>query len=167
MNQGRSDRYFEMVDAPSPDDYRETVRFGIRQEVILRLVAYQRKTAVAQFLGVVSPGLILARHAFRGLRRPLYHDGDFRADRTVVAYTWRPSSDFVWVGDPHYGHPEAKVPPARTVFVVLVREVADRTIGDVRGSIEHWNWIREAEDLPHAPTQWKERYGLRLWSRTI
>jgi hypothetical protein len=35
------------------------------------------------------------------------------------------------------------------------------------GTVEHWSWIGEDPALAHAPIEWQERYGQKLWSRDI
>jgi hypothetical protein len=62
---------------------------------------------------------------------------------------------------PHDGHPEPRTRPAWRVFAVLVREETP-DVGDVIGSIEKWNWIREDSVDTHAPVDWEERYAKEL-----
>jgi len=140
---------------------------GVRQDVILNLKKLNLRTAIAEFWGIVEPSLILARHAFRGLKRPLAHNGDMHADRRMVIYSWRPMWDFVWVGDAHHGHLEKKSPPPKTVMVVIVREEQQLDPHGVYGSIKRWNWVKEDLILPHAPIEWGQRYAKKLWSREI
>lgn len=103
-----------------------------------------------------------AEHAFQGLVRPLMHNGDVDADRTVIIYCWRPQIDWEWRGDKFSGQVVPMEPPPRRVFVVLVREEQDHELG-VCGSVEKWNWIAEDPSLLEAPVDWKTRYGRMLW----
>ena len=68
-----------------------------------------------------STSLIIAEHAFSGLRRGMYYNDDMNADKNVVVYTWRQTWDFEWRGDPHFGHPEPRLPPSSRVFAVIVQ----------------------------------------------
>jgi len=154
--------YFEIVEAPSPENPAQTVHVGVRHDTFRRHAAFGLRSAIAQYYGIVQDGLMGARHAFRGLVRPLMHNGDMDADRTVVIYSWRPQTDWEWRGDSFSGHPVPVEPPAFRVFVVLVREEQENEYG-VRGSIEKWNWLEEDLELEQAPIEWSTRYGEKLW----
>lgn len=94
------------MDALSPDDSPEdgvVVRYGVRKEITARLQDQRRVIPIAQFWGLVEPGLIIAKHLFQGLERGLYFEGDMNADQRFLIYTWRSSRDYRWQGDPHYG----------------------------------------------------------------
>jgi hypothetical protein len=159
--------YKDIVDAPSQTDPKVIVKLGVRLDTFQRYLKRGQRSAIAQYYGIVQEGLMLARHLFRGLKRPLMHNGDMRADQRVLLYTWRSPIDYEWAGTPNYGRPQPiSPPPPNRVFVVLVREeVPDEN--EVVGSIEHWNWVREDPGLPHAPINWEDRYGSKLWSREL
>jgi len=158
--------YFDVVDAPCPTDPNSTIRIGIRQERFQYFKDFGLRTAVAQYYGIVRPGLILARHVFRGLKRPLMLGGNMSADKNVLIYSWRPLWDYEWMGTPDQGYPTTKNPPLYRVFVTLVREKEPNSDG-ISGSIERWNWVIEDPEQPHAPIESAERYGECLWSREI
>lgn len=125
-------------------------------------------TSIAQFYGLVLPGLILARHVFVGLRRPLLTDGDKDADKAMLVYTRKPAYDYVWVGGPHDGHIEQMAVPAGKVFVVIARPNHTKhteTYPDIDGWINAWCWVDEDAMLGEAPTDWVDRYDDKLWSR--
>jgi hypothetical protein len=77
--------------------------------------------------------------------------------------------DAVWSGGKIGGNPTVRPASPNRVFVVLVREEKQPNryddIGNIFGSIERWNWIKEDPLLPHAPIDWRERYGEKLWSK--
>lgn len=158
--------YADIVEAPSPSDPRVVVKFGVRHETFLKFKERGLATAIAQYYGIVQEQLIVAEHAFRGLKRPLMLEGDMDADRPVLAYAWRSRVDFEWSGSPHDGYPERLIPPDGQTFVVLVREEQPNSFG-VLGSIEKWNWVREDLSLPQAPVDWQQRYDQKLWTRSI
>jgi hypothetical protein len=161
--------YRDTVEARSPNNPALVVKLGIREESFKQFLHHNLLTAVAQYYGIVQDGILNAIHAFRGLKRPLMHGDDKEADKSVLVYSWRSDTDFVWVGSRFDGKPIEKVPPPNRVFVVLVREEKPPNhypkVGNVIGSIERWNWVKEDPLLPHAPVDWQERYGERLWSR--
>jgi len=157
--------YRDLVDAPSPEAPEHTIKLGIRLDTFQQ---YERRglfTAIAQYYGIVQDGLMLARHCFRGLKRPLMLGNDVDADRSVLIYTWRSLNDYEWAGSPQYGRPQPMHPaPAGKTFVVLVRQEAPDSYG-IAGTIEHWNWVRQDPHLPDAPVKWRDRYESMLWSR--
>lgn len=138
------------------------MKLGIRTASFQQYADRSLASAISQYYGIVQDDLMLARHLFRGLKRPLLHGGDQHADQDVLVYSWRSTVDYKWVGTPQRGHPERMNPPPKDqVFVVLVREEKSNE-HDILGSIERWNWVREDPDLPHAPVEWQERYGETL-----
>src|SRR5690348_2948307 len=114
--------YRDIVEGRSPSDPVLAVRLGLRQESLQQFVRHNLSTAVAQYYGIVQESLWEAVHAFRGLNRPLMHGQDMRADEHVVIYSWRPETDYVWIGGRFGGKPAAKDPPSNRVFAVLIRE---------------------------------------------
>ena len=108
--------YADVVEAPSPGDREVIVKLGIRNETFRQYVRRKHYTPVAQYSGIVQDGLHLTRHLFLGLNRPLMLADDTKADRNVLIYTWRSEIDFEWVGSPHDGNPEQKLPPTRSRF---------------------------------------------------
>lgn len=157
--------------ARSPDNHLNVVNVGIRSTSFQQFIKQNLHTAVAQYYGIVQDGLLNARHAFRGLKRPLMLEGDMQADKSVIVYSWRPEFDYVWSRGQFSGNPTPTPPPPKRVFVVLVREEKQPNdypeVGTVFGSVERWNWIAEDPDSPHAPMEWSERYTEKLWSRML
>src|SRR6185437_15030227 len=101
--------------------------------------------------------------------RPLMHGEDKDVDKRVLVYSWRPEVDYEWEGSPFDGWSVGRIQPLGRVFVVLVRPELDpieyQGIGRVSGSIEKWNWVREAPNLAGAPVDWEDRYDKKIWSR--
>ena len=48
---------------------------------------------------------------------------------------------------------------------VLIREEKQPNEYNVVGSLEHWSWIEEDQELRQAPIDWAVRYAEKLWSR--
>jgi hypothetical protein len=72
--------------------------FGLLKEDLQDHRARGQLTAMAQLFELVAPGLILTRHIFRGLQRPLYCDDDPQGDERKLIYTRCPSADYEWIG---------------------------------------------------------------------
>ena len=121
-------------------------------------------TPIAQYYGIVQRGLFSARHAFRGLNRPLAVAENMQADEDIII-CWRPNQDYEWTGTKFEGIPVAKEPRLWRVFVVLVRPQESDEHG-VSGLIERWNWVREDAILGEAPVEYEDRYGQTLWGRS-
>ncbi|MFZ3212372.1 MAG: hypothetical protein WA188_12740 [Terriglobales bacterium] len=163
--------YVDITEARDPLNPALVVKLGLRGDSFQQSVRSALATTIAQYYGIVQDGLLNAIHLFKGLKRPLMHGDDKEADKSVLVYSWRPEFDCVWTGSQFDGNAIRKTPPPNRVFVVLVREEkqpnAYEGVGSVLGSIEKWNWIKEDPALPHAPIDWQERYGTRLWSRSL
>lgn len=163
--------YVDIVEARDPVDPVLVVKLGLREESFRQFLHHNLFTPVAQYYGIVQDGLLSAVHAFKGLKRPLMHGEDIKADRNVIVYSWRSEVDYVWTGSRFDGSPIRKTPPPNLVFVVLVREEPQPNdyprVGSILGSIERWNWVKEDPMLSQAPFDWQKRYGDRLWSRDI
>jgi hypothetical protein len=163
--------YVDIVEARDPRNAALVVKLGLSGGSFQQNVHSGLKTIVAQYFGIVQDGLLNAIHAFKGLKRPLMHGDNKEADKSVIIYSWRPKTDYVWVGSRFDGNPTTKVPPPGRVFVVLVREEAQPNeyaqVGSIFGSIEKWNWIKEDPVLSEAPVGWQERYGVKIWSRSV
>lgn len=140
------------------------VKFGILPEQLGKHASRGKGTAIAQFYMIVSPGLIRAKHIFRGLERPLFCDGDMHADESKLVYSWKPKKDYEWKGDRFSGQTEERVPPQGRVFVTIVSPNRDKSFPGIDGWIEHWNWVHESSDLSNAPVESEKRYKEKLWS---
>jgi hypothetical protein len=159
--------FLDIIDARDPGNSLGAVRLGVRDDTFEQVLHNNRITMVAQYYGIIQEGLMDAVHAFKGINRPLLHDGDISADDNVIAYCWRPQRDFIWVHSQFGGHPIDKDPPPMRTFVVLVREENQPNPYDVFGSVEYWSWAAEDPNLRCAPVEHAQRYKKRLWSRSI
>ena len=124
-------------------------------------------TSLAQFYRLVMPGLILTRHIFEGLSRPLYCDGQMSGDASKFVFTRKPAWDFFWVGGGN-GHIVQKRAPEGAVFVVILSINKNHLTEypEVNGWIERWNWVDEDSGLEEAPEGWVDRYSDLIWSRS-
>jgi len=161
--------YADIVEGRSADDPTLMVKIGLGEASFQQDMRFGLRTTIAQYYGLVQDYLSSAVHLFQGLKRPLMDGNDKKADKSVLVYSWRPETDFIWTGSPFDGRLCQMVPPEGRVFVVLVRpetNPADYSgVGRVLGSIEKWNWVKEDPFLPSAPVEWKQRYDKKLWSR--
>ena len=143
----------------------QVVKFGILQDDIIKLADRGQNSALAQLDSIVAPGLISARHIFRGLNRPMLTDHSMDADVPELVYAWRQMWDFDWPA-PH-GTPRRWPRPENCVFVVI----AGRNIQylekwpEVYGWINRWNWVDEDPGVPEAPLNWSSRYAEKMFTR--
>jgi hypothetical protein len=154
--------YWDTVQATSAADREAIATYGVTDET------YQQKslsrTALTQYFFIVRTGLRNADHLFRGLKRPLWYDGDAYADRSVLIYAWRPLNDYEWVATASGIGWQRRTPPPDRVFVVLVREIRLDEHG-VGGVIDQWNWVEEDQRLRGAPKDWHTRYAEKVWGK--
>lgn len=146
-------------------DEPEVVKFGYLTSDLKKCWERGQGTAIAQFYNLVMPGLILARHIFEGLDRPLYCDGNKHGDRDKRVYTWRPRYDYAFSSKKKT---EMRIlAPEDQVFAVIVtpntRHVKEYP--DIKAWIDRWSWVDEDEGLDGASVNWVDRYETKLWSR--
>lgn len=141
-------------------------KFGLLTDSLKAYGARGQATAIAQFYGLVIPGLILTKHIFEGLDRPLFCDGEKTGDRAKLVHARKPGWDFMWSGD-HNGSHQRVLAPADAVFVVIIspNEKHRGQFPEVDGWIERWNWVGEDPVLSEAPVGWIDRYGKKLWTK--
>jgi len=157
--------YKHVLEAPSPTDPNNTVKLGLRNDTFQKYGQRWLTTPIAEYYAIVRGSIMEARHAFRGVQRPMASGTAMDVDERIVVYTWRSLFSASWVGSQFDGRVIIKAAPPGVVFVVLVREEEANEQG-IFGSLERWNWIDEDSELPHAPVAWTTRYGKKLWSRT-
>ncbi len=158
--------YVEVIEARSPENPLSIIKLGVGQNSFQQLLHHKLLTPVAQYYGIIQPGLLPAIHCFRGLQRPMMLGDDMEADQHVLVYSWRPEMDYIWTGSSFNGKPTPKPTPLGIVLAVLVHEDSNNEHG-VEGSVERWNWLKEDPALRQAPIDWQERYRTKLWSRDI
>jgi hypothetical protein len=143
-------------------------RLGMLKSDLSAIAKRGQSTAIAQMFGLVLPGTILAAHLFRGLKRPLFTDGNMKADADKLIYSRKPSFDCVWSGTPHDGVISRVDPPQGCVLAVFVSpNMRHReSYPQIDGWINYWTWIDEDQALPEAPIEWIGRYDKRLWTRS-
>lgn len=163
--------YF-VIDGPSLNgkDGKPTadvVKYALNMDVLRGLATRKQFHAIAQFYGLVLPGLISSTHLFQGLNRYLYCDGEAKGDCSKFVFSRKPAYDYVWEGG-KYGKESRKFAPSDQVFVTLVSKTNEKhreTYPDIAGWVEHWNWIDEDPALEDAPLNWVDRYDWKEWSR--
>ena len=156
--------YKYVIEAPSPSNPTDTVKFGLRSDTFEQYRNRSLHTSIAEYFAIVRDGLATAKHCFRGVSRPMADGNAMDVDQRVIVYTWRSLFAAFWVGSQFDGYWAKRAAPPGCVFAVLVREEVIDGEGIV-GSIERWNWIEEDSGLPQAPIDWGSRYGKKLWSK--
>lgn len=123
-------------------------------------------TSLAQFYKLVVPGLILTRHIFSGLVRPLYSDGEMNGDANKYVFVRKPAWDFIWFGGAN-GSEVQKPAPENAVFVVVISKNINHleNFPEVNGWIERWNWVEGDSGLDEAPANWVDRYVNKIWTK--
>ena len=81
--------YVEIVEAYAPANRLNVIKVGVRRDSFQHLLHHNLSTFVAEFYGLIQPGLLSAIHAFRGVKRPLLHAGNAQADKGVIVYSCR------------------------------------------------------------------------------
>ena len=143
-----------LIDGWSVDnpDNPEVVQFGILKTDIMKHYDRGQNSALAQFDSIVTPGLIIVHHIFRGLKRPLFTDDRMDGDTQKLVHTWRPGqADFDWPD--RFGRPRRLPAVKNCVFVVLITK-NDRHYEkwpEVYGWIDRWNWVFEDPRLQEHP----------------
>jgi hypothetical protein len=143
-------------------------KLGLLASDLKHRAANHQFTEIAQFYTLIADGLIMARHIFEGLERPLFCDNSEDGDKGKLVYTWKPTRDFEWVGGKH-GRPESRNAPRGCTFGVIVSKNTkheDQYPG-VDGWINHWSWVAEDNGLAEAPVNWVDRYTRKLWTREL
>ncbi|MBI2504906.1 MAG: hypothetical protein HYW07_16940 [Candidatus Latescibacteria bacterium] len=134
---------------------------AITEEQLANYLNRGQLPAYAQFVKIVTPGMVNTAHIFRGLKRPLRNDDDPNTDEKKLVYVWTPPRDFEWQGGPV---PIPRRP--RHVFVTIVTpNNLVEEFPDVDGWLERWNWVRESPKYQGHPLDWRNRYTTKLWSR--
>src|SRR5580692_4703778 len=88
--------YVHIVEARSPENHSNIIKLGVNQASFQQFIQRNLSFVIAQFYGIIQPGLLEAVHAFKGLKRPLMQADDMQADQHIIAYSWRPQFDYVW-----------------------------------------------------------------------
>lgn len=120
---------------------------------------------LAQLFGIVDCGLILVKHIFHGLKRPLCDGEDMNADKLKLVFCWKPAFDYCWHESGRFDDAklESREAPAERVFAVIVSPNQNRAkYPTVDFWIERWFWLRESKTLASAPTEWENRYDGEL-----
>jgi hypothetical protein len=107
----------------------------------------------------------MAKHIFRGLKRPLCEGDDMKADETKLTYTWKPIYDYDWQERHRFNAEEIRQRPAPPgkVFVVTTTPNKDKShYPSVDCWLNRWNWVQESLTLSQAPVDHAERYAERL-----
>jgi hypothetical protein len=111
--------YVDIVEARDPRDPALVVKLGLREDSFQQILYHYLATPVAEYYGIVQDGLLLAIHAFKGLKHPLMHGEDIKADKSVIVYSWRPLFDYVWSGGRFDGKPIRRTPSIQARFCSL------------------------------------------------
>ena len=118
---------------------------------------------LAQFYGIVAPGIGNVQHIFQGLKRRLYAHNNLDADRDKLVYSWKPHHDFEWRGGSQGDIFEPDSPRDRVFVTILTPNFSQYR--KIDGWLERWNWIVEDGSLANAPKNHDTRYDAKRWSK--
>ncbi len=141
-------------------------KFGLTITNLEKRAKNHLHTEIAQFYTLVNDGLILTRHAFSGLERPLYCNDSSNGDKEKFVYTRKPTYDYEWSGG-RQGKPIRKKAPKGHIFAVFISPNLDQDglYPEIQGWIEHWAWIEEDQGLSEAPINWVDRFNNKIWTQ--
>lgn len=144
-------------------------RYGILVDDIKLYWERGMGVQIAQLYEIVIPGLILSKHLFQGVKRPLYCDNTINADESKLVFSRVPAFDVIINRGLTNGGPviEKRPTPAGKTFVVIVSpNIRHRTeYPTIDGWLDRWNWVPEDSGLPEAPENWVDRYDKKIYTR--
>jgi hypothetical protein len=152
----------------SENGQEQTVNYGLFQSDLAKYEERGQRTAIAHFFTLVANGLIIPRHIFRGLNRPLFDDDDMEADSNKLIHSRKPGRDYRWKDDAACEVEELSI-PACCVYAIIIsknlRETHKKRFPMVNGWIDRWNWVDEDKALAEAPINWAERFEEKIYTR--
>ena len=151
------------------NDQQQTVTYGLFQSDLGKYAQRGQMIAIAQFFTLVGNGLIVSRHIFLGLKRPLCNDGKMDADHDKIIHSRKPPWDYRWEWRTRFDPPERISAPPGKVFVIIISKNSVKHQAHfpmVSGWVDRWNWAEEDEGLAEAPINWVERYGKKIYTRS-
>lgn len=152
---------------PSAHKGRRVGNLALLRSDVATMTARGQNTVVAQLEYLLLPNLLLSRHVFRGLRRPLLCDGDRNGEKSKLIYSRKPAFDVLVTGSAATGFKVTQRPPpdARVFCAIVSPNVRHRDqYPMVDGWLDHWNWVPEDSGLPEAPSGWIDRYDERVFT---
>lgn len=136
--------------------------FGIPKRYTEQMRDRGTLVRLVQLIGIVGPGLVVARHIFRGLNRPLCEGDNMEADKTKLIYAWKPIYDYDWDEPQRFYPDEIKQRPAPggKVFVVTATPNPEKAtkFPSIHCWLNRWNWVDESPKLSGAPIDYDTRY---------
>ncbi len=148
------------------DNDKKVVMMGILKPDLAKYAHRGLFSSLGQFLGIVAPGLIIAKHLFVGLKRRLYNDGSMDGDSGKMVYCWKPVNDYEWRGDGFSGGLARLEPPGKSVFVVIVSKNEGQhkiNYPSIYGWINRWNWVDSDQLEGDLPINYQKRYEKQIY----
>ena len=148
------------------DKEKKEVKMGILKTELAKYADRGLLSGLGQFFGIVAPGLIMAKHLFVGLKRPLCCDDTMNGDSEKIVYSWIPTYDYEWHEKTSRSQLKQLDAPAKSVFVVIISKNERQHkihFPDIYGWIERWNWVDSDSYLNAAPINSESRYDKRIY----
>jgi hypothetical protein len=148
------------------DGEAKVVKYGLLQSDLGKYANRGQFGAIAHFYTLVARGLILTRHIFAGLSRPLCSDDCMESDKLKHIHSRKPTRDYVWQKGSTNSLMDVDAPQDKVFVVIMSKNVRHTALFPmVYGWIERWNWITEDNSLKEAPLNWVDRYDQKTFSR--
>lgn len=156
--------------AEAPDwtgEVGKPLLIGITPDAVKLRTGRGLRHMTGQLYGVLGPGLIMAEHVFRGLKRDMRVRDDNNADAKKLAVTWAAPRDAVFAGGEFDGTLSFTPASKDRVFCVYIspNEMLQE-FPSIFGWAEHWTWIAADPGTAGAPIGWRERYDSRIWTKS-
>lgn len=139
--------------------------FAITKEQLTAFKQRQSFVPVVHFMQIVSPGLIMAQHVFKGLKRPLQYRENARADADKLIFSWPAKIDYDWDYGKRFdanGLTCRAALPGRVYVVIASPNTNKQLFTSIDYWINRWSWVHEEPGTPGAPLHWQRRYDTKL-----
>ena len=115
---------------------------------------------------LVANGLIVTRHIFQGLERPLCSDDCMDGDKYKYIHSRKPKRDYEYQDSRGELIKEFEAPENKVLAVIISKNIKHTaSFPMVYGWIERWSWVKEDKCLAEAPINWADRYNKKLYTR--
>jgi hypothetical protein len=159
--EGNTDLY--LFDGLHPDGTPAV--FAIKKEQIAAFRHRESYVPIVHLMNIVSPGLVMAEHIFKGLKRPLQYEGNAKADAEKLIFSWSAKYDYDWEYNMRFdasGMTRRPAPHGRVYVVIASPNLNKEVFTSIDYWINKWSWVHADPGTPGAPVQWPRRYDSKI-----
>jgi len=162
-----NDKLIYLIDGWAFEDSEaKVVQYGLLKSDLGKYATRGQANAIAHFFTLVAPGLILTRHIFIGLERPLCSDNCMEGDKLKHIHSRKPKRDYEWQKGSACKVKEFDAPKDKVFVVIMSKNVKHNArFPMVYGWIERWSWVKKDKSLKEAPVNWADRYKEKIFTR--